>query len=257
MGRASSSKKVARAASTGGGRTARGVRPMGWYAAIALVVILGVAGIVFSRAEYRTELAAGDDGSAPVANVDHWHAAYGIYLCDSFAPKITNERDPKGIHTHADGIIHIHPFVRSAAGNNATLEVFVDAVDMTLTDDELEVPGGKKYESGETKCGDETGIVQVKVNDEVLTENVAKFKMNDGDLITIAFAPEGAEIPEPPSAGDLARLNPITEEIEPLPGESTTESTTAPAEGTEDDTSTTVAPAEGSEDDTSTTTAAP
>jgi hypothetical protein len=254
MGRASSSKKVARAASTGGGRTARGARPLGWYAAIALVVILGVAGIVSSRAEYRSELAAGADGSAPVANVDHWHAAYGIYLCDSFAPKITNERDPKGIHTHADGIIHIHPFVRSAAGNNATLEVFADAVDMTLSDDELEVPGGKKYESGKTKCGDEVGIVQVKVNDEVLTENVDKFKLEDGDLITIAFAPEGAELPEPPSAGDLARLNPETEEIEPLP-EGTTESTTAPAEG--EDTATTEAPTEGTEGDTSSTTAAP
>lgn len=257
MGRASSSKKVARAASTGGGRTARGARPLGWYAAIALVVILGVAGIVSSRAEYRSELAAGADGSAPVANVDHWHAAYGIYLCDSFAPKITNERDPKGIHTHADGIIHIHPFVRSAAGNNATLEVFADAVDMTLTDDELEVPGGKKYESGKTKCGDEVGVVQVKVNDEVLTENVAEFKLEDGDLVTIAFAPEDAELPEPPSAADLARLNPETEEIEPLSEGSTTESTSVPAEGTEADTSTTVAPAEGTEGDTSTTTAAP
>ena len=254
MGRASSSKKVARAASTGGGRTARGARPLGWYAAIALVVILGVSGIVFSRAERREELAAGADGSAPVANVDHWHAAYGIYLCDEFAPMITNERDPKGIHTHADGIIHIHPFVRSAAGRNATLEVFMDAVDMTLNDDELEIPGGKSYKSGDTKCGDEEGIVQVKVGDEVITENVSSIKLEDQALVTIAFAPKGAELPEPPSAGDLSRLNPETEEIEPAP-EGTTASTTAPAAEGEGAT-TTVAPAEGSED-SSTTTAAP
>src|SRR5688572_1252934 len=116
MGRASSSKKVARAASTGGGRTARASRPLGWYAAIALVVILGVSGIVFSRAERREELAAGADDSAPVANQDHWHAAYGIYACDAFLAPLSDERDPKGIHSHADGIIHIHPFVRSAAG---------------------------------------------------------------------------------------------------------------------------------------------
>ena len=250
MGRASSSKKVARAASTGGGRTARGARPLGWYAAIALVVILGVSGIVFSRAERREELAAGADGSAPVANVDHWHAAYGIYLCDEFTGNITNERDPKGIHTHADGIIHIHPFVRSAAGRNATLEVFADAVDMTLNDDELEVPGGKSYKTGDTKCGDEEGIVQVKVNDEVITENVAKIKLNDQDLVTIAFAPKGAELPAPPTADDLSRLNPETEQVEP---ETTTESTTAPADGTTETTDTTTAPAEGS----TTTTAAP
>ena len=239
MGRASSSKKVARAASTGGGRTARGTRPLGWYAVIALVVVLGVSGIVFSRTERREELAAAADGSAPQANIDHWHAAYGIYLCDSFAPSITNERDPKGIHTHADGIIHIHPFVRSAAGRNATLGVFADAVDMTLDDDELEVPGGKSYESGETKCGDEPGVVQVKVNDEVITEEVANIKLNDQDHITIAFAPKGADIPAPPTADDLTRLNPETEQIEPAPVE-TTESTTAPAEG--DASTTTAAP---------------
>ena len=247
MGRASSSKKVARAASTGGGRTARGSRPLGWYAAIALVTILGIAGIVFSRAEYREELAAGVDGTAPVANQDHWHAAYGIYACDEFLPPITDERDPKGIHTHADGIIHIHPFVRSAAGRNATLEVFAEAVDLELSDDRIEVPGGDTYEAGDTECDGKDAIVQVKVNDEVVTEEVANIKLNDGDHVTIAFAPKGAEIPAPPSADDLSRLNPETEEIEPLP----TETTTAPAP--EGDTSTT-APAADAE---TTTTAAP
>ncbi len=246
MGRASSSKKVARAASTGGGRTARGARPVLWYGAIALVVILGVAGIAFSRQERRTELAAGDLG-APVANQDHWHAAYGVYLCEEFAPMIANERDPKGIHTHADGIIHIHPFVRSAAGRNATLGVFADAADFTITDDELQLAGGKSYKSGDTTCGDKTGVVQVKVNDKVITEELASIKLNDQDLVTIAFAPKGAEIPAPPSAGDLARLNPETEEIEPA----TTETTTVPLDG---ETSTTV-PAAG--DDTTSTTAAP
>ena len=249
MGRASSSKKVARAASTGGGRTARGSKPLGWYAAIALVVILGVAGIVLSRAEYRQELAAGADGSPPVANRDHWHAAYGIYACDTFLPALTDERDPKGIHTHADGIIHIHPFVRSAAGRNATLEVFADAAGLELSDDRIEVPGGETYEAGDDTCDGKDAIVQVKVNDKVVTENVAKIKLNDGDGITIAFAPKGAELPDPPSLDDLSRLNPATEEIEPLP----TETTTAPAP--EGDASTTTAPPEGGGE--TTTTAAP
>jgi hypothetical protein len=243
MGRASSSKKVARAASTGGGRTARGSRPLAWYAAIAVVVVLGVSGIVFSRQERRQELALGTDASAPVANRDHWHAAYGVYLCDDFAPPLTDVRDPKGIHSHSDGIVHIHPFVRSAAGRNATLAVFADATGLELSDDHIQEPGGKDYKSGETKCGDKVGVVQVKVNDKLITENVDKFKLNDGDLVTIAFAPKGADIPPPPSASDLARLNPETEKIEPE-GTPTTvagdTSTTAPAAGGE--TTTTAAP---------------
>ena len=221
MGRASSSKKVARAASTGGGRTARGSRPLGWYAAIAAVTVLGIAGIVFSRAEYRQELAAGADGTAPIANQDHWHAAYGIYACDEFLPPLTDERDPKGIHSHADGIIHIHPFVRSAAGRNATLEVFADAAGLELSDDRIEVPGGETYEVGEDDCGGEDAIVQVKVDDEVITEEVGNIKLEDGALITIAFAPKGAEIPEPPTKDDLSRLDPTTDEVIPE-GETTT-----------------------------------
>jgi hypothetical protein len=240
MGRASSSKKVARAASTGGGRTARGARPLGWYAAIALVVVLGVAGIVTSRAEHRAS--ASTNTAPPVANKDHWHAAYGVYLCDQFAPASTDTRDPQGIHTHGDGIIHLPPFVRSAAGANATLKVFADTVRMDLSDDRLQLPGGKAYKSGDTKCDGKTGIVQVKVNNKVITKEVASINPKDGDLITIAFAPKGANIPPPPSADALARLNPQTEQIEPTtaPGETTT--TAAGGETTGDSTTTTAAP---------------
>ena len=254
MGRASSSKKVARAASTGGGRTARGSRPLGWYAAIALVTLLGIAGIVFSRAEYRQEIAAGTDGTPPIANQDHWHAAYGIYACDEFLPPLMDERDPKGIHSHADGIIHIHPFVRSAAGRNATLQVFADAIGLELEDDRIEVPGGETYDAGDDDCDGKDAIVQVKVNDKIVTEEIANIKLNDGDLLTIAFAPEDAELPPPPSAGDLSRLDPRTDEVIPE-GETTTppptdeNTTTVPG-----DTSSTSAPAEDGE---TTTTAAP
>lgn len=208
MGRASSSKKVARAASTGGGRTTRGARPLGWYAAIVLVVALGVSGIVFSRAERRTELAAGDN-SAPVANTDHWHVAYGVYLCDKFAPPITDETDPKGIHTHSDGIVHVHPFVRSSAGKNAKLAVFADAAKFTLTDTEIKLPGGKSFKEGETKCGGKDAIVQVKAGDKVITEGIANIKFADRQLMTIAFAPKGAELPQPPSKPGLDKLNDV------------------------------------------------
>lgn len=196
-----------RAASTGGGRTARGSRPLGWYLAIALVVALGLAGIVTSRAERRSELAAGNNLIPPVANKDHWHAAYGVFLCDAFAGPITDERDPKGIHTHGDGIIHIHPFLRSVSGPKATLDVFADAVKMTINDKELRLPGGKFYKEGDTKCDGKPGIVQVLVDDKVVTENVAGIQLKERQLLTIAFAPKGAKLQPPPSAPNLESLS--------------------------------------------------
>src|SRR5688500_3304374 len=115
MGRASSGKKVARAASTGGGRTARGRQPWAWYAGIMAVILLGSFLIVTSRQERQDRLAAGGEISPSAAKRDHWHAAYGVYLCDTFQPPLTNERDPLGIHTHGDGVIHIHPTTNAAS----------------------------------------------------------------------------------------------------------------------------------------------
>jgi hypothetical protein len=234
MGRASSSKKVSRAAGTGGGRTAGRNRPLGWYAAIALVVVLGFTGIFFSRNERRTELASGSDLTPPVANKDHWHAAYGVYLCDEFAPAITDQRDPYGIHTHGDGVIHIHPFVRSAAGKNATLGKFMDTVKATLTDSKLQLPGGKAYVEDKTKCSGKPGIVQVAVNGKVNTVGLRAIRLKDRDLVTIAFAPAGAKLPEPPSAGQLDKLEDVAPATTPTTAAgdagATDTSTTAPQE---------------------------
>jgi hypothetical protein len=208
MGKASSSKKkVARAASIGGGKVAPASRPWIWWAALGAVVVLGIGAVALSRSDYREGATPTD--VPPVASRDHWHSAYGVYLCDGFAPPIQVQEDPKGIHTHADGIIHVHPFVRSAAGANAVLGEFAAAVDMTLTDDQLRLPGGKLYEEGETECDGEPGLVQVLVDGEVVTDDIAEIRFVDRQLLTIAFAPEGADLPPPESAPTLDNLSDV------------------------------------------------
>ncbi len=139
MGKASSSKKVARAARTGGGRTRRGSSSWLWPALMAVIVVLGTAGVVYSR-EQRAP-----DNSRPVAagagrEGDHWHAAIGFYICGQFQPDISAAADPLGIHTHDDGIVHIHPFTSRAAGKNAKLGVFFDTVDAKVSSTELRLP---------------------------------------------------------------------------------------------------------------------
>ena len=249
MGRASSTKKVSRAASTGGGRTARGNKPWLWYLVMGVVVVLGSLGIGFSREQRRDALATGAQNEPPLVNQDHWHAAYGVYLCNEFVPPIQDQRDPKGIHTHADGIIHIHPFSRSAAGRNAVLSVFADAAGLKLSDDEIKVPGGKSFSEGKTKCDGKDGIVQVRVNDEVITSNVGDIRLTDRARITIAFAPEGAELSDPPSVPGLDNLTDVDVPASTVPapaGESTepTEPTasTAPGETPATDTTATTVP---------------
>jgi hypothetical protein len=232
MGRASSSKKVSRAAGTGGGRTARGARPLLWYGAIALVVIVGFGLIISSRADRRA-LAATTAVVPPVANRDHWHVAYGVYLCDAFAPPITDQRDPKGIHTHGDGIIHTHPFLRSVSGKSATLSVFAETVKMTLNDTTIRMPGDKFYREGSTKCGDKPGIVQALVNGKLVTKDIGKILLKEREHITIAFAPAGTTLPEPPSIPNLDQLTDLATKPTPTPDSTvpgaTTDSTAPPA----------------------------
>ncbi len=233
MGKASSAKKVARAATTGGGRTSQGARPWGWYSALAVVVIVGAFLVVSSRNERLSadNPATADKprAAAPDRNFpgDHWHAAYGIYVCDRFAPDIQTERDPSGIHTHNDGIIHIHPFTRAVSGSKATFGVFAETVGLSVSDDELKV-GNKTYKNGD-KCGDEEGRLRVLLNGKERPGDPKDIRLQDRDQLVIAFAPDDAKVPEnPPSAPNLDNLN----DVEGSPG-ATSSTTQAPnPEGT-------------------------
>ena len=201
-----SNKKVTRAARTSGGRTARGARPWGWYTAILLVIALGTYGIVKSRDE-RIEAASGPQ-TAPTMD-DHWHVAYGIYICDGFIGPIQSDRDPLGIHTHNDGVIHIHPFQRASSGDNATLKIFADAMGMKINATSFSVPGDKTYRDGRN-CGDKDGEVQFYVNGQRRTGNPASYKFKDRDLIVLAFAPADHKVPTtPPSAPGLDNLSDV------------------------------------------------
>ncbi len=229
MGKASSSKKVARAAGTGGGRTARGRTPWMYYGAIVAVILLGTAGVVTSRNHRLAAISATGATAPPRVGQDHWHVAYSVDECGKFQSPITNQTDPTGIHTHGDSVIHIHPYVDSVAGKNATLGKFTSATHMTLNSGEIKMPGGKDYRDGDS-CEGKPGRVQVQVfantTDKVGTlwgGDPRDVPLKDGQMLTIAFLPKGATIP-PPTAfaiNSLLHLNDVAA--------STTTTTTAPA----------------------------
>ena len=253
MGKASTNKKVARAAATGGGvRAGRGFTagPWKWYAIISIAVVLGVILLIMSRQE-RQEI-IGKIG--PPRPGDHWHVAYGIHVCGIFQPELTVETDPQGIHTHApqgqgDGVIHIHPFTSQASGEDATLGKFVDAAGRGLEDGRLTMPDGDVYEDGD-KCGGEESFLRVKYDDEIFTENLRDINFTqDRGRLTIFFGPKDAEIPDPPSVPNLDNLSDVPPDqqqpVQEIPGDPSattapgappetapTETTTAPAETT-------------------------
>ncbi|HUQ40082.1 MAG TPA: hypothetical protein VM030_07980 [Acidimicrobiales bacterium] len=237
MGKASTGKKVARAAGTGGGRTARGRRPWGWYSAIAVVSILGVLLIVVSRGDLKQSRITGHPKVG-----EHWHVAYGFNVCGAYLPASSNDRDPLGIHTHntegvGDGVVHIHPFTSKAAGARATLGVFTDTIGAKLSRTKFELPGQKAHKTGDM-CGDKKGVLRVSVNGKEYRGDPKKVRFaKDRSWVVVAILPAGDKIQPPPSVAQLDNLSdvggpqgnqppPVT--IQPTPEGSTPEGSTPP-----------------------------
>lgn len=224
MGKASSSKKVARVARTGGGRTRRGSSTSWfWPVFVGIVVVLGSAGIVYSKDQRQPDTSRPRAAGNGVTG-DHWHAAIGFDICGTFAPNISDQTDVSGIHTHGDGVVHIHPYSSVAAGKRATLGVFFSTVKAKVTGSEIQLPGQPDKKNGQ-KCGDRPAEVQVKTwpnrNPDtpgaVFTGNPADLRPGDGELITIAFVPNGTDIPRPPSAEQLGKLNDVGDQSSTTP----------------------------------------
>lgn len=190
-------------------------------AALLVVVALGTLLVVFARENRSAE------ALEPPLLSDHWHSAYGIYICDQFLADLPEFIAPQnaGNHTHGDGLLHIHPFSSSRTGDNATLSNFFDDAGEVLGntgglgDDSIAVPGGETFSEGDDTCdGDGEAIVQVAVwnsaqaaldgdDPAIVTDNVDEIRFgNDGEAFTVAFAPEGADIPPPPSTGALGAV---------------------------------------------------
>jgi hypothetical protein len=212
MGKASSSKKVARAARAGGRSSGTRQRNLLFPGAIAAIVIAGSGLIAWAANDRKT-----DTSVEPMIG-EHWHAAVGVDICGEFQAPTPEFESPVGIHTHGDGVIHIHPFADGGAGENATLGVFLEGAGIELTDDSLTI-GEETWTEGEQDCDGEDAELVVgqwaDVSDEEsnparITEDFGDLRFrNDGEGYTIAFLPEGDDPARPETASNLQELGAV------------------------------------------------
>ena len=257
----SSPKKAAKLAKSGQGKKVRFQGGTLFPVVVAVVVVLGLALVVYARQSRPTV-----DASAPTQS-DHWHHAYGFYLCDTWFQLSgdAEERDDagflntdfarSGIHSHEDGLIHWHPFSDAAVGSNATLGVFLDTYGVELTNDKLTFPENQRaglpyeqetgvFEDGETTCvidgSEEDAELKVVVWDNFSdtddgTTYIADFDNirldQDQMVIAIAFVPDDTDVSMPPWAPDLPELGAI--DSGQLTPADVTESTSVPESSSE------------------------
>ncbi len=173
---------------------------------IALVIVLGVAGTVSSRIRHDNQIA--QQGTVqPTVGGTPWNEAFAVDICGKFQPNISVTKDPSGIRSQDDGIIHIAPTTKSVAGKNATLGVYTSAVGMTLTPAELKLPGGKAYHDGDS-CEGGKGVIYVKQfpyagapSGILVKGEPSEIRLADQQELVVAFVPssKSSTIPGPPA----------------------------------------------------------
>jgi hypothetical protein len=218
MGKASSNKKVARAARAGGRISTGQHRSLLFPGVLALVIVLGSALVVFAREDRQND----DQGGVPQIG-DHIHQSIAFVVCgDGELADLPEFESTIGIHTHGDGVIHIHPFSQLGVGANATLGRYLEdardegGVEVSLSDSKLEY-FGQTYEEGETDCEgvDDPQLrmaywpdVQDAASEpEVTTGSFTDKRLTtDGGGMTIFYGDPDADIPKPSKASQLAEL---------------------------------------------------
>lgn len=230
-----------------------------WYGLTAIVVIVGVALIVYARSTAPAPVGPFlADANNPTKKDTHWHAALGVYDCDHWVgdatgegvwnwPAATPQGSPAradntsayaGLHSHGDGIIHMEPAVSAEAGKNATVGLYFDYGGWKLSSTGFSFLGTTRNNGD--KCNGKPGTLQWAIgkwdgNPDMTarqkmtaqTGNPADYKLYNDDIVVIAFLPEGksvTDLPNPPSLKNL----PNALNVETAPGQMPPV-TTAPA----------------------------
>ena len=224
MATSSSAKKVARlAAKSGGGANANKQANWIFPMAIGAILILGIGIVAFARSENSGTIDASAKPRAQLSEgqaSDHWHASYAISICGKEQPALADgaEGGP-GIHTHQDGLIHIHPFSLRASGTNATMKRFFDQTRIAVTNAGMKLQDGKVYKVGETKCGGKPAELVMAhwksaldapttKPDQIFTKDFEKVRFTENyGAYTLAFVPKGTrDIPAPSTAAQVKTL---------------------------------------------------
>ena len=233
MAKGSIGKQVARAAATGGGRTSRGEIPMGFYSALAVISIIGVFLVGYSRYELQHPV------SKPVVHPvigDNWNFAFGIYDCSAFVPNLPQvaASSKTSFSTSGNGIINLSPKVAADEGKGATLGKLAGSYkDVKFSSSSITIPSKGTIKVG-ASCNGKPTELQTAVWSSVLAStpkiyagDPSKVVISGNDeLISVGLVPKGTSLPKPPSTSQLANVSATTTTTPPA-GATTT--TAAPA----------------------------
>lgn len=154
-----------------------------------------------------TTVATGAEGTVVPGGVgDHWHTAFAVWDCDRFLPPFADRgEDRKGVHSHVDGLIHLHPFTEEATGDEAVLGLFLDQVGIDTSSSELSLPGGRVLQAGADCDGQPGELVTLRWADVTasdppqIEDRAGRVPLRDCSAVVLAFRAPGADVGLPPA----------------------------------------------------------
>jgi hypothetical protein len=229
--------------------------PVNWYAALVLIVLIGIGSIAFAKYHYDQAAAAVEPTTTTT-----WHGALAFDICGTMEPALpaSPTSATTGLTTSGEGVLVIAPKNSSESGNNATLGKFAQGYSgLTLSNTSLKYPSSSvpEYTNGQ-RCAkgtpDAGKVGEVEARWWVLTTKTGKngeleqtggitssqpadLKFLNRQLITAGFVPDNVTLPKPPAKTITALLQALAGE---QPVATTTTSapsattTTAPASAT-------------------------
>ena len=208
MAKSTAGKWVSRVGASGGGKTYRKNRPINYYGVLAILTVLGLSTVIYSRYEYQNPASE----VAPVIG-QTWYAALSGQICGETQPYLA--KDPNaltaGFNMLDKNVLAISPRSPEQAGNNATFQKFLDEHSkISVTANSLKWTDGKTYTNGDvcpagTKYAGKTGRVQVSTwrtlsqPEPTITTDPASLKLTDQMQITVSFLPENIQATTPGS----------------------------------------------------------
>ncbi len=197
---------------------------IGFPAVLVLIFVLGIATVTYAYIQRDAEARPGLS--------DHWHSAYGVWDCTAegggaFQPHFEGRRnsqgyayDPDGIHSHSDGIIHIHPYTANVTGEDATIDKFFEAMFVTMDVNGITAQEFGVISAADAVCDDQPAVIQIvrwsdalsavaSEPDERIYDNFGDVRFKkDGEAFTLALAPRDSVVPLPPTISDLTGVSP-------------------------------------------------
>ncbi len=198
-------------------------RLIGFPAVVVLIILIGIAVVAIARTQRDEEARPGLS--------DHWHSAYTVWDCTdgggAHQPIFEGRRnpqgypyDPEGIHSHADGVIHIHPFTANATGNDAVMGKFFESMFVRMDENAITATEFGVISAVDAVCDGQPAVMQIVRWSNALTAiasepderiysdfDSVRFK-KDGEAFTIALAPRDAVVPLPPTINKLLGVSP-------------------------------------------------